>query len=153
MYIICNILLVFVVHKRRLKAFTHLNDIKDTLEIGDLIEFRRQQTFFHYAMFIGNGEVMNINAEDKTVKIAKIERKKLEEVCRGDKVRVKNHTETAFRRYKRVARSESEMIEAALSFENQTVHYEFMRRNCEFYATMWRYGLGFSRQVRLSCSE
>ncbi|CAL8108869.1 unnamed protein product [Orchesella dallaii] len=126
--------------------FRNLNDIKQSLNPGDLVEFHRG-LYSHYALNLGDGNVMNVCAEDKNVRSAKIKEMRIEEVCRGSQVRIRNHDDVAQQYFQVQPKSTFEIIRDAKSFENQVLPYEFDFRNCEYYSTLWRYGKGFSTQV------
>ncbi|CAL8108872.1 unnamed protein product [Orchesella dallaii] len=72
---------------------------------------------------------------------------RIEEVCRGSPVRIRNHDDVAQQYFQVQPKSTFEIIRDAKSFENQVLPYEFDFRNCEYYSTLWRYGKGFSTQV------
>lgn len=113
---------------------------------GDLLEFNRG-LYSHYALYLGQGKVMNVDAEEKTTKSALICEKMLEDVCGGCRVRVRNHDEVAKKYFQTSPKSVHEIIHSAKSYKNSVVPYELHFRNCEYYSTLWRYGKGFSTQV------
>lgn len=127
-----------------------MNEIRDDLKPGDLIEFDRG-TFSHYALFLGDDEVMNVNAEGKNKEEALITKKYLHVVCRGDLVRISNHDKFAMHNFRLKAKPVDEIIREAERYRKHgKVIYNFMHQNCEYYVTYWRFGKGFSTQVTFS---
>ncbi|CAL8108880.1 unnamed protein product [Orchesella dallaii] len=116
------------------------------MNTGDILEFNRG-FFSHYALNLGNGKVMNVCAEGMSTRSALIKEMRIEEVCRGSQVRIRNHDDVARRYFQVQPKSTFEIIRDAKSFDNQVLPYEFEFRNCEYYSTLWRYGKGFSTQV------
>lgn len=103
-------------------------------------------------MYAGNGNVYNICAEDMSHTTALIKLQSLKEVCelfsepQYQVVRINNHTiEAAHLRL--TARSPADCLRAASAMDGQCVPYNFLKENCEYYCTLWRFGRGFSEQV------
>lgn len=70
----------------------------------------------------------------------------LSEVAGDDWVRINNHEELALV-LGLSRRSRSTAVKAAVQNVGVTVPYSFLNKNCEYYATKWLYGTGFSTQV------
>ncbi len=113
---------------------------------GDLIEFNRVY-YSHYALYLGNGNVMNVNAESKNEHEVLVSVETLENVCGRSLVRISNHDYFARYAFELEAKPDDEILAEANRYSNQRVVYDFMFQNCEYYATYWRYGKGFSTQV------
>lgn len=128
------------------EKFGPLSSIRDRLKPGDILEFNRGM-YSHYALYIGNGKVMNVNAEDKNDTSALISEKSLEEVCKSSEVRIRNHDDVAWKYLGRKPKSVDLILSEANRYRNRRLPYEFTFRNCEYYSTYWRFGKGFSTQV------
>lgn len=134
-------------------CYTTVDQVKRTARDGDMLEFHRGY-FSHYALWVGNGEVMNIGGEGKNTTEALISLMKIEDVCKDSMVRIRNHDDTAWTHFKAKPKPVQEILQNAYLFENKRVPYEFTFRNCEYYSSLWRYGVGFSTQVGIvSCID
>ncbi|ODM94126.1 Phospholipid-metabolizing enzyme A-C1 [Orchesella cincta] len=127
-------------------SFSNLNTIRQRVKAGDLLEFHRG-LFSHYALYLGEGKVMNVCGEDIHTTEALIKEMKLEDVCKSSPVRIRNHDDVAKRYFHVNPKLTFEIVRDARSFQNQVLPYQFDFRNCEYYSTLWRYGKGFSTQV------
>ncbi|CAL8108866.1 unnamed protein product [Orchesella dallaii] len=126
--------------------FSDVTAVRANLKPGDIIEFHRG-FFSHYALYLGEGKVMNVCAEDKHTTAALITVKELNEVCGNSRLRIRNHDDVAKKHFGLKAKPTVDIIKAARSYKNQVCPYQFLGRNCEYYSTLWRYGKGFSTQA------
>lgn len=115
---------------------------------GDLIAFNRG-TYQHYALYTGNGRVINIGAEDIFETRALISELLIEDVAGDSRARIENQGEYAAFHFRKRAAYPREILRRAKMHVGAYLPYEFMFRNCEYYCTLWRFGVGFSAQVRL----
>lgn len=118
---------------------------------ADLIEFDRG-VYKHWAMYLGDGWIINVPAESKNDTEVTISRERLVNVAGNSKVRV-NNQEALATKYGYTKRSKTTAIQAATQDIGKTFPYSFMGKNCEFYSTKWLYGNGFSTQVGHYISE
>lgn len=114
---------------------------------GDLIEIDRG-SYCHWAMYYDNGIIINIPAESKKDEMVTIETTKLLDVAGNDRVRINNREEVALV-LGLSKQSKEEAVQSAIEYVGRTVPYGFLTENCEYYATKWLYGEGFSTQVFL----
>lgn len=136
-------------------------ELLEEAEAGDLIEFCRG-AYNHWAMMSEHkGKVYNICAEDKSKKKALIKLEKLRDVCeRGpsaDRQRARVNNKDGFRGLLPMAATGSlkplprhESLELANEMLDTYVEYQFKGKNCEYYCTLWKFGKGFTDQVRIS---
>lgn len=109
-----------------------------------MLAFPRSKGYTHYALYLGNGKVMDIMTEkDAFAKRAFIRARPVSEVANGSTVYVNNHDG-----HGRPPLPPHEIVQRALQYENTWVEYNFLKRNCEHRSTSWRYGGdGWSTQV------
>ncbi len=115
-------------------------------EPGDLISFQRLG-YKHYALYIGDGKVINVEAESLGATKALISEMALEDLAQGSYARIENHDDVAADVYKKVTKNPQEIVHTAKQHVGRVVNYELLFRNCEYYCTSWRFGVGFSTQV------
>ncbi len=110
-----------------------------------MLAFPRSIGYTHYALYLGNGKVMDIMTEkDVFAKKAFIQARPVSEVANGSIVYVNNHGDHGM-----LPLPPDEIVQRALQFENTWVEYNFLHKNCEHRCTSWRYGGdGFSTQVK-----
>jgi hypothetical protein len=131
--------------------FVEPEELLSSLKPGDLIEFDRG-TYRHWAIYSDKNEyVFNVCAEDKNTREAKITLEKLVDVADLDpsqrQVRINNKEKSAGRKGLKARPVEDSLTEAK-SLVNTFVPYNFRGTNCEYYCNKWKYGRGFSDQVK-----
>jgi len=123
---------------------------------GDLIEFDRGK-YQHWAFYEGDGNVIHVPAESKNAKNVTVRRDRLVDVAKRvpgqTKVRVNNQQrEAELMTYRhgekncRFDRSVEEQLRDARNMLGQNWDYDFFCHNCEHFATLCKYGDGFSSQ-------
>lgn len=121
--------------------------------LGDLVEIDRT-LYAHWAVYIGEGKVVHVvgpNEEDIPTEFAYVQKCPLEDVAGCSGVRVNNKSVRAKERAVRSLEKEQIVIRA-LEKLNQKVEFNFLTRNAEFYATQWKYGVGWSDQAAVALS-
>lgn len=113
---------------------------------GDMLAFPRSTGYSHYAVYLGNGEVMDIVTKGPAAIKAFIQKRLVSEVADGSKVYVQNQDHHGKRPL-----PPDEIVRRTLEDENKCVSYNFLgQKNCEHRSSSWRYGgQGNSRQVSL----
>jgi len=90
-----------------------------------------------------------VDAEDKRASSGWVRRERLTDVANRvrdyNTCRVNNLQSSAI--LSDHSRSVSQILTDAVEMIDQRVEYSFLGKNCEYYATKWRYGRGFSGQV------
>ncbi|XP_076015685.1 phospholipase A and acyltransferase 3-like isoform X3 [Genypterus blacodes] len=115
---------------------------------GDLIEIDRVR-FKHWAVCIGNGEVVHLVALTEvdvtnamTDTEGEVRREHLKDVCGKSFWRVNND-----QGLQNKPRTAAQIVQDALSWVGETVTYNLTTYNCEHFATQMRYGRAVSQQV------
>jgi HRAS-like suppressor 3 len=125
----------------------------------DLIEIDRGN-YQHWAMYLDSGYIVHVSQVDGRTegKVAEKRVDTLQRIARSDRCRVNNLEAHAKAKGLKVA--DDEVICASISdvvgdedLQNipeehcKIVPYNVYTKNCEYYATSWKYGRGFSAQV------
>lgn len=111
---------------------------------GDLIEFRRLKGIYcHWAVYIGDGYVINYGRKNPRTSI--VQRERLTDVADGDEVRINNLVVAAQRRNLEPFSGEK-IVRRAKAELGQESSYDVIDNNCEIFATKCRYGRGFTTQ-------
>ena len=123
--------------------FTSASDLVDHLSPGDLIQSKGtkwyQWFYSHFAVYIGNGDVVHVvGGEDGTKGVVKRER--MLDAFAGD-VRKNNVMDDTFRPLR-----VQDIIRIAKSRVEENWKYNFLTNNCEHFASMCRYGKKISLQ-------
>ncbi|XP_066936751.1 phospholipase A and acyltransferase 1-like [Clytia hemisphaerica] len=117
------------------------------LQPGDLIQVKGEniyQWFYsHFAVYIGNGEIVHVTEPKVKREGSKIWvlREKMVEAFAGRSVRKNNHLDDVFP-VKRV----QDIIREARGKVRQPWEYNFLTNNCEHFASQCRYGRRISLQ-------
>lgn len=111
---------------------------------GDLIEFRRTMGLYgHWAVYIGDGEVVNYGRKNPRTSL--VQKESLRLVAEGGGCRINNLTSAA-RSKNLTSFSQSEIVRRATSHIGEESDYNLIDHNCEVFATKCRYGTGFTCQ-------
>ncbi|NXM66479.1 HRSL1 enzyme, partial [Serilophus lunatus] len=129
-------------------------------EPGDLIEIKRP-LYDHWALYVGDGYVIHVTTVDgETLSRSRcrsgsakrnkaVVRKELfEEVVRNEVWFVNNKYD-----YGWTPLPAEKIIQHAESWVNKEWRYGLVKKNCEHFVTMLRYGKSFSRQVSNTCAS
>ncbi|XP_042564094.1 phospholipase A and acyltransferase 3-like [Clupea harengus] len=126
-------------------------------EPGDLIEIIRG-IYSHWALFIGNGEVIHLTGDGVPAKgailgilasigsfsgIAIVKKEKLKEVALGDKWSVHNRLDNNCE-----TKSPDVILKEAEQLVGQEIPYNLLTNNCQHFVTNLRYGKPACRQIR-----
>ena len=143
--------------QRAKEAIQHTNSdfvdpsvLVDYLRPGDMIQkkgnFILQWFYSHFAIYIGNGEIVHVaipnsSGQGKTV----IRRAKMKEAFRGELVRKNNHLDNAPKFCDKIQQPHK-IVKAARDRDGEEWDYKLMTHNCEHFATWCRYGREVSLQ-------
>ena len=112
---------------------------------GDLIEFKRAYgVYCHWAVYIGNGYVVNYGRKDPTPAIVQKE-KLIIKVAEDCPCRINNLTGAASD-LNLTPFPRDEIVERTLAKVGKKYEYKLSKNNCECFATECRYGTGFTCQ-------
>ncbi|NXU42427.1 HRSL1 enzyme, partial [Drymodes brunneopygia] len=130
-----------------------MTDDKEYPKPGDLIEIKRRG-YQHWALYMGNGYVIHVTTIDENsppvsagsvtlvTKRAKVKKELLTKVAGNDDWDIKNMYD-----FYRTPFPMEEIIRRAERWIDKEVPYRLLRKNCEHFVTMLRYGEGVSTQV------
>ncbi|XP_041731918.1 phospholipase A and acyltransferase 4 isoform X1 [Coregonus clupeaformis] len=127
-----------------------------TMEIGDMIEIKKKM-FKHWALYIGNGEVIHLINQDCIPKVAfcsvssssssfsckgmfLIET--YEDVTAGKSCRINNYLDDKYK-----PRTTDVIMEEVNKMRGRTIKYDLLGDNCEHFVTFLRYGKSESKQA------
>lgn len=127
-------------------SYQDISLIINEAEPGDLISFQRLG-YKHYTLYIGDGKVICVEAKSLGANKALISEMTVEHLSKDSYTRIENHDDIAADVYKKVPKNPYEVVSTALQHVGRMVNYELLFRNCEFYCTSWKFGVGFSTQV------
>jgi len=130
-------------------------------KIFDLIEIDRNGVYQHWVMYLSKGFIVHVTQVDGRTEGDKAEKRvdTLKAIAREDKCRINNLRDAAKAKGLDVNSNYEiyKLIEDVAGFDHELVnlpknHYKIMpynvySNNCEYYATEWKYGKGFSLQV------
>ncbi len=112
---------------------------------GDLIEFHRLKgTYCHWAVYVGNGYVINYGRQDPSPDL--VQKELLTTVSDGDPCRINNLVEEAQKRGLNEPFTGKEIVRRAEAKLGKKFPYNVLNNNCEVFATECRYGRGFTCQ-------
>lgn len=121
-----------------------------TLQPGDMIQvkgnFIYQWFYSHFAIFIGNGEIVHLQrSTDKQAGNCSIVRENMIEALCGKLVRKNNHLDhiDGFRDKIQAPRH---IVKTARDWVGKYWNYNFYTNNCEHFVTLCRYGRAISLQ-------
>ncbi|XP_064176594.1 phospholipase A and acyltransferase 5-like, partial [Anguilla rostrata] len=114
------------------------------VEPGDMIEISRKGGLYkHWALYMGENEVINVYCQSPTKAIIKQE--KLEKVVGSDKWRVNNYVDEIYG-----ARDIKVILDEAQELKDKEVPYNVLTNNCEHMVTKLRCGKAMSRQAQMA---
>ncbi|XP_041696497.1 phospholipase A and acyltransferase 4-like [Coregonus clupeaformis] len=127
-----------------------------TMEIGDMIEINKG-AYNHWALYIGNGEVIHLVTPDGPSKVAfcsvsssssslsgkgTITIDTLKGVAAGNTYGVNNYLDDKYK-----PRTTEVIMEEVNKMRGRTIEYELLGHNCEHFVTFLRYGESESKQA------
>ncbi|XP_064522334.1 phospholipase A and acyltransferase 3-like [Pseudopipra pipra] len=131
-----------------------MSRLKHQPKPGDLIEIKRP-LYQHWALYLGDAYVIHVTSEDESIpalsagsvtiltKRAKAKKQLLKEVVGTDDWEVNNKYDRSC-----TPLPVKEIIKCAQSYIGRVVTYRLLRKNCEHFVTMLRYGKSVSDQVK-----
>ena len=125
--------------------FTSATALRDHLQPGDLIQ--KKGNFFmdffysHWAVYIGNGEIVHVIAVEGSSAKADIVRQNMETAFQGTNVRKNNHMDEFW-----TPRLRPIIVIAARNLVGTPWAYNLVSKNCEHFASFCRYGREISLQ-------
>lgn len=131
--------------------------VEEIARPGDLISFNREDGSNNtndgsqVVLYIGDGRVATICTENLSLSHnnnAPVREMALDVVAKGRHARIDNFREIGEIVLNLKPRSPEAMIQEAKRCWNREVPYEARFRNSEYYCTFWKYGFGFSKQVK-----
>ncbi|CAG8584352.1 9111_t:CDS:1 [Paraglomus brasilianum] len=136
------------VSKRKVKISDNF-DPDDYIKKYDIVKRKIKElggVAHHYAIYLGNGEVVHISRSEKEKSKGEFGARKgtWKEFIKNEKEIEINHPFIPFKKPDLIQRH----IEIALNAKYGKGKYELLGNNCEHFATMCVYGLGMSRQTR-----
>ncbi|XP_039236824.1 phospholipase A and acyltransferase 1-like [Pipra filicauda] len=121
---------------------------------GDLIKVKRS-VYQHWALYLGDGYVVHLTSADEGIrclsgssdpimrKKAKVKKQLLKEVVGNNAWEVNNKYDRSY-----TPLPVEEIIRRADSYIGMEMTYRVLRKNCEHFVTMLRYGKSVSDQAR-----
>eukprot|EP00794_Sanderia_malayensis_P018685 gene18685-20572_t len=123
--------------------FTAPQDLVHHLRPGDLVQKKGtmilQWFYTHFAVFIGNGEIVHATGTDQFK--GEIVREDMVKAFSGEDVRKNNHMDGNF-----TPRPWQDVVRTARAYVGQDWNYNLFAHNCEHFASMCRYGRKISLQ-------
>uniref|UniRef100_A0A4W5MMK5 LRAT domain-containing protein n=1 Tax=Hucho hucho TaxID=62062 RepID=A0A4W5MMK5_9TELE len=127
------------------------------MEIGDMIEINRV-TYKHWALYIGNGEVIHLVTPDGASSVAfcsasssssaslsckgTITIEALKDVAAGDPYQINNYLDDEYK-----PRKTDVIMGEVDKMRGRTIKYDLLGNNCEHFVTFLRYGQTESKQA------
>ena len=116
---------------------------------GDMIQVKGnyiyQWFYSHFAIFIGNGEIVHVDSSDNPLKKCDVVRISMVDAFKGKLVRKNNHLDNADNFRDRI-RPTREIVRTARDWVGKNWDYNFYTNNCEHFVTLCRYGRPISLQ-------
>lgn len=116
---------------------------------GDMIQVKGnyiyQWFYSHFAIFIGNGEIVHVDSSDNPLKKCDVVRISMVDAFKGKLVRKNNHLDNADSFRDRI-RPTREIVRTARDWVGKNWDYNFYTNNCEHFVTLCRYGRPISLQ-------
>ena len=126
--------------------FVDPRSLVDHLRPGDMIQkkgnYIEQWFYSHFAVFIGNGQIVHVNKPDGQCFIF---RDNMEDAFCGELVRKNNHLDND-PNFRRIIRTPRVIVRAARGRVGERWNYNPFTNNCEHFATWCRYGRSVSLQ-------
>ncbi|CAB1323840.1 unnamed protein product [Coregonus sp. 'balchen'] len=126
------------------------------MEIGDMIEINRG-TYNHWALYIGNGEVIHLVTPDGPSRVAfcsfssssgslsskgTVTIDTLKDVAAGNTYRINNYLDDKYK-----PRRADVILKEVDKMRGRTIKYDLLGQNCEHFVTFLRYGESESKQA------
>ncbi|XP_041461664.1 phospholipase A and acyltransferase 2-like [Lytechinus variegatus] len=125
--------------------FTSATALKDHLNPGDLIQQKgdtiKEWFYSHWAVYIGNGEIVHVTGVDGSSSKADIIRENMILAFWDKNVRKNNHMDDSF-----LPRGTREIVQTARRKVGTPWRYNLIFKNCEHFASLCRYGREISLQ-------
>lgn len=119
------------------------------LRPGDMIQVKGnyiyQWFYSHFAIFIGNGEIVHVDSSDNPLRKCDVVRISMVDAFKGKLVRKNNHLDNADNFRDRI-RPPREIVRTARDWVGKNWDYNFYTNNCEHFVTLCRYGRPVSLQ-------
>ncbi|XP_023995684.1 phospholipase A and acyltransferase 1-like isoform X1 [Salvelinus sp. IW2-2015] len=123
-----------------------------TMEIGDMIEIKRD-AFKHWALYIGNGEVIHLVVPDGRSSAVfssssslsskgTITMETLKDVAAGSTYKIHNYLDNKY-----TPRPTDVIMGDVDKMRGRTIPYDLLGNNCEHFVTFLRYGKSESKQA------
>nr|CAD7652092.1 unnamed protein product [Oppiella nova]CAG2169279.1 unnamed protein product [Oppiella nova] len=141
-------------------SFLTYDEIKEVVASGDLIEIQRKG-YKHWVICESNNQgtvwcyhVSSINSRAKNKVYVRyeplIDILVKEDGTEGWDVCRVNNQEREADKTGLIARPLDQVFEELRTLVDQKVEYDLNLRNCEYYCTLWKYGIGWSQQVYMT---
>jgi hypothetical protein len=114
--------------------------------MGDLIEIKRSEMYDHWAVYVGDRNIIHITLCNEGDMTARVKRDLLENVCGESLCRINNLGKAAQKRNLK-PRSVDTILKYAYKKLNERFHYDPINKNCEHFVTKCRFGSRFSEQA------
>ncbi|XP_053406976.1 phospholipase A and acyltransferase 2-like [Mercenaria mercenaria] len=129
------------------QIFVHNRKVLRKLQEGDLIEIRRGIGYSHWAVYVGNEEVVHYTSADQNACLDVMNKAEIKcegywNVAKGTKVLINNFNDNKINPF------EPDEITKRARSEVGRSGYNAIWRNCEHFATECRYGEPSNEQVQ-----
>jgi cell wall-associated NlpC family hydrolase len=129
--------------------FVDPRSLVDNLRPGDLIQvkgnFVHQWFYSHFAIFIGNGEIVHVDSPANTSRKCDVVRVSMVDALKGKLVRKNNHLDNVDG-FRDKVQSPRQIVKTARDWVGKFWDYNFYTNNCEHFVTLCRYGRPISLQ-------
>ena len=116
---------------------------------GDMVQVKGnyiyQWFYSHFAIFIGNGEIVHVHSPQNQTRKCDVVRVKMVDAFRGKLVRKNNHLDNA-EAFRDKVQTTRQIVRTARDWVGKFWDYNFYTNNCEHFVTMCRYGRPISLQ-------
>ena len=129
--------------------FVDPRSLVDKLRPGDMIQVKgnmvHQWFYSHFAIFIGNDEIVHVDSSDSMLKKCDVVRIRMVDALKGKLVRKNNHLDNADG-FRDKIQSPGQIVKTARGWVGKFWDYNFYTNNCEHFVTLCRYGRPISLQ-------
>lgn len=129
--------------------FVDPRSLVDSLRPGDMIQvkgkFIYQWFYSHFAIYIGNGEIVHVQNSETSYRKCDVVRARMVDELRGKLVRKNNHLDNADG-FRDKIQSPRQIVKTARDWVGKYWNYNFYTNNCEHFVTTCRYGRPISLQ-------